>query len=104
MNLALADVFLLLAVGAAVTWFLTGLRVRELALQAARRACSKEGVQLLDETVSGRRVSLSRDAHGHWRVWRQFYFEYSLDGRHRRPGHVIMLGGRLQALVMTEPE
>lgn len=102
MVISLFDVLLLLCLGAAATWFLTSLRVRELALQAASRACAKEGAQLLDQTVSGKRLSLSRDSDGQWRVWRQYHFEYSYDGNQRQAGHVIMLGGRLQALVMAE--
>jgi hypothetical protein len=102
MVFSLFDVVLLLALGGLAGWFLTGMRVRELALQAARRACEREGVQLLDQTVSSKRVSLSRVGSGQWRVWRQYHFEYTYDGNQRQAGHVIMLGGRLQALVMAE--
>ncbi len=103
MVISLSDVLLLLCLGGAATWFLSSLRVRELALQEARRACDREGAQLLDQTVSAQRLSLSRDSSGQWRIWRQYHFEYSYDGNQRQAGHVIMLGGRLQALVMVEP-
>ena len=102
MNLSLGEILVFLGLVAFGVYLLQGLRVRELALQAARRACAQDGVQLLDETVSIRRLSFSRDAQGRWRVWRQYHFEYSIDGLERERGHVIMLGMRLQALVMAE--
>ena len=102
MNLDLGEVVLILVLAAGAVYFFQALRVRELALQAARRSCDREGVQLLDQTVSMQRMSLSRDVGGTWRVWRQFRFEYTVDGAERERGHVIMLGDRLQALVMAE--
>ena len=68
-----------------------------------RRACASEDIQLLDQTVSLKRVSLSRDPEGKWRVWRQYRFDYSYDGVERRQGFVIMLGKKLQAVVVSEP-
>lgn len=102
MNITLGEVLALLAFVAYAVYLLKALRVRELALQAARAACAREDVQLLDENVSIRRFSLSRDKDGQWRVWRQYRFEYSFDGVEREAGHVIMLGYRMQALVMAE--
>jgi len=92
----------LLLVGFGVYRF-QALRIRELALQAVRRGCSRQGFQLLDETVSIRRVSLSRDDRGIWRVWRQYRFEYSEEGVERKSGYVVMLGRRVQVLVIAEP-
>jgi hypothetical protein len=102
MNLDLGEVVLILVLAAYAVYTFQALRVRELALQAARRSCDREGVQLLDQTVSMQRLSLSRDATGSWRVWRQYRFEYTVDGAERERGHVIMLGNRMQALVMAE--
>ena len=103
MSLSIGEVVLfLLLVGLAVYQF-QSLRVRELALQAARRACQQQGVQLLDQTVSLQRVSLSRDQKGYWRVWRQYRFEYSIEGVEREYGNIIMLGHRVEALVVAEP-
>jgi hypothetical protein len=102
MNLELGEVVLILVFAAYAVYFFKGLRIKELALQAARRSCEKDDVQLLDQTVSVQRMSLSRDAGGSWRVWRQYRFEYSADGAERQRGHVIMLGNRVQALVMAE--
>jgi uncharacterized membrane protein len=102
MTFTLGEVLVLLALGAYAVYLFKALRVRELALQAARDACQREDLQLLDENVSVRRISMSRDGQGRWRVWRQYRFEYSLDGVERQTGHVIMLGYQTQALVMAE--
>jgi hypothetical protein len=102
MNLSLGELTIGMMLAAYGMYLFQALRVRELALQAARRSCHKDGVQLLDESVSIRRISMSRDERGSWRVWRQYRFEYSVDGVERERGHVIMLGARVQALVMTE--
>ena len=102
MNLELGEVVVILVLGAGAIYLFQGMRITELALQSARRSCERDGVQLLDQSVSVQRMSLSRDASGTWRVWRQYRFEYSRDGMERERGHVIMLGNRLQALVMAE--
>ena len=101
---SLGNLLLLVGILFAANWFLATLRVRELALQAARRACLEQGVQLLDQTVSGRRLSLSRDHQGRWRVWRLYQFEYTEDGNERQFGEVIMLGRQMQALIMAEQQ
>ena len=102
MTFSLWDVVLLMLLGAGALYFFTSLRVRELALAAARKACDRANVQLLDGTVVVQRLSASRDARGQWRLWRQYRFEYSVQGYERERGHIIMLGHQLQAVVMAE--
>jgi hypothetical protein len=85
-------------------YLFTATRVRELAIAAVRRASRDGDFQLLDDSVSLQRVSLSRDATGRWRIWRQYRFDYSYNGVEREQGAVIMLGHKLQALVVSEPD
>ncbi len=101
-SLSLPEVLVLLLFGALCLYFLSSMRVRELAIQAVKRASERDGFQLLDQSVHLDRVSLSRDAKGRWRVWRQYRFDYSYDGVDRRQGHVIMLAQQLQAIVVSE--
>jgi len=82
--------------------FLAAVRVRELALQAVGRASARDDFQLLDQSVHMRRISLSKDGSGRWRIWRQYRFDYSYDGVERRQGFVIMLGKQLQSIVISE--
>jgi len=74
------------------------LRARETATRAAREACRAQGLQFLDDTVQGARTRFGRDAEGLLRLRRTFSFEFSDDGVHRRAGHVVLLGVRLESL------
>jgi hypothetical protein len=100
----LGEILAVMMFGLVCTHFLGAIRVRELALQAVGRASQRDNFQLLDQSVHIQRVSMSRDQEGRWHVWRQYRFDYSYDGVERRQGHVIMLGKKLQALVVSEPE
>jgi hypothetical protein len=101
--LSLGELLVLLLFGAACLYFFSSARVRELALQAVKQASRRDDFQLLDQSVHIRRVSMSRDSDGRWRIWRQYRFDYSYDGVQRRQGHVIMLGRQLQAVVVSQP-
>ena len=104
MYFGLGDVVALLALGLLCLHFLAAVRVRELAIQAVGYASERDDFQLLDQSVHIRRISLSRDQQGRWRIWRQNRFDYSYDGVERRQGFVIMLGQQLQAIMVSERE
>jgi len=103
MYFTLGDILLAFLFGGVCLYFLSAIRVRELAVQAVARAGERDDYQLLDQAVHIRRISLSRDRQGRWRIWRQYRFDYSYDGVERRQGHVIMLGKHLQAVVVSDP-
>ncbi len=75
------------------------------AVNFARRECDKHGVQLLDQTVQRIHLSLSRDQHDRWHIWREYRFEYSMDGISRYEGRLVLLGYRLirSALETSDP-
>lgn len=102
MTLTLADLIFVAVVGGAAFYWFQGTRVRELAIAAAKRSTVTADVQLLDQTVSLAKTSFSRDCAGRWRVWRQYRFEYSRDGVNREIGQIIMLGPRLEAVLVAE--
>jgi hypothetical protein len=103
MYLEWLDLVVVGLIGLGGLYLFTATRVRELAIAAVRRASRDGDFQLLDDSVSLQRVSLSRDATGRWHIWRQYRFDYSYDGVEREQGAVIMLGNKLQALVVAEP-
>lgn len=77
-------------------WFWwDSLNKRELAIRAARSACQQAGVQLLDESVSLKKLALGRDDRQQVRIKRTFAFEYSDTGDNRLPGYVYLLGARV---------
>ena len=95
--------------GAAILVILAGgyfwvdsLRARERALAAGRGACDRNGLQFLDETVSGAGMRLARDAEGRLRIRRVFVFEFSDTGNNRRRGSITLLGADVLD-VYTEP-
>lgn len=102
MTLTLSDLLFVMLAGAVGWYWFSGIRVRELAIMAARRSTDLADVQLLDQTVSLGRVSLSRDRTRRWRIWRQYRFEYSRDGVSRETGQIIMLGNRLESVIVAE--
>jgi hypothetical protein len=90
----LAALFLFLLVG----WlWLTTLQAREQALAHAKRACARHGLQLLDQTVAVRGVTLLWTASG-VRLKRTYGFEYSEEGVDRRIGRIVLVGMTLASL------
>jgi hypothetical protein len=78
---------------AGLGWFwLDSLKARDAAIQAARKACSAEGLQLLDDTVSIASLKPARDDDGRLLLQRDYIFEYSDTGDNRRRGNVALLG------------
>jgi len=57
-------------------WF-DSVKVREIAVRAARNACLAEGFQFLDETVSFASLKPERDEDGRLLLRRTYFFEYS---------------------------
>ena len=88
----------LAAVVAAAALWADSLRAREHAVAAGRDACSRYGVQLLDETVAFARLGLGRDDGGRLRLRRTYVFEFSDTGDNRRQGAIVMLGAQLEDL------
>ena len=83
----------------AAGWFwMDSLQARDAALDAARRACDAENVQLLDWTVAVRQLRLGRDDEGRVRVRRTYEFEFSDTGNNRIGGSLTLLGRRLLAI------
>ncbi|MDX5363381.1 MAG: DUF3301 domain-containing protein [Pseudazoarcus pumilus] len=76
-----------------VAWFwLDSVRLREIGIAAARRACEREGVQLLDDTVAFRSLRPVRNDEGQLTLRRVYEFEYSGSGDDRQRGSVVMVG------------
>ena len=83
---------------ASLLFWVDSLRARERALAAGRAACTRNGLQFLDETVAGAGLRLARNEAGELRIRRVFAFEFSDTGDNRRQGSIVMLGGELQDL------
>ena len=81
-----------LTLGAIVWYWFDSLKAREIGVDTARRACAREGVQFLDETVVGQGLRLARDDDGRVVLRRGYAFEYSVGGDDRNAGSVVLEG------------
>jgi Protein of unknown function (DUF3301) len=90
--ISFAELFALLALGLVVWYWFDSLKAREAGIDAARRACGREGLQFLDETVVGRGLRPARDDEGRFVLQRAFDFEYSSSGFDRYRGAVVLRG------------
>lgn len=75
-------------------YWLTAVKVKELAFQAAARRCNMEGVQLLDQSIALQGIKLQRGTNGNMGLRREFAFEFTSTGNHRYQGWVVMQGSR----------
>ena len=88
---------------AALVWlWFDSMRARERALASGKRACERDGLMFLDETVECVALGLARDADGRMALRRTYGFEFSDTGNNRRSGSIVMLGGEVESLY-TEP-
>lgn len=95
------DPLLILLFIIAVGWYwAASLRSKELARQAAQRACTAAGVQLLDDTVHRERQWLCRSATGRLQLCRRFGFEFTSDGGQRYRGRLQLAGSRVGGVEM----
>ncbi|MGE5027974.1 MAG: DUF3301 domain-containing protein [Betaproteobacteria bacterium] len=86
---------------AALGWFwLDSMAARETAGRAGKRACEREGVQFLDDTVVIVRLRPARDHRGRLHLHRTYRFEFSDTGDNRLEGNIVMLGRRIESLTM----
>jgi hypothetical protein len=84
---------------AALAWlWFDSLKAREAAIDAARAACTDEGLLLLDATVAISGLKLARDDDGRLKVQRAYEFEFSDTGDNRLKGSVVLLGHRVVLL------
>jgi hypothetical protein len=87
---------------AALGWlWYDSLKVREVAVAAAREACAAEGVQLLDDTVGIASLKLARNAAGRVQLQRAYDFEFSDTGNNRLRGGVVLLGTQVTLLSLA---
>lgn len=95
----------LLIVFALLVWYWHGaMRVRECAIAAARAMCGRMGMPLLDDTVFLTTLRLKRDSAGRLRLRRFYQFEYAPHPGVREQGMVILLGDRVETVLVQESQ
>ena len=89
MTIAVFILVILLAI--LVFWYVSA-KVHELALKAARDICQQENWQLLDDTVSLRKIGLGRGSDGRIHFRRHYQFSYTQYQGERYEKTIVMLG------------
>lgn len=77
---------------AVVAFWYVSAKVHERALEAARAMCQAEHWQLLDESVSLKKLGLGRGSDGRVHFRRQYQFAYTEDQGSRCEKTLVMLG------------
>mgnify|MGYP001574138725 FL=1 len=81
---------------AALVWlWFDSMRARERALALGKRACERDGLMFLDETVECIALGFARNVDGRMLLRRTYGFEFSDTGNNRRSGSIVMLGGEV---------
>jgi len=98
----MAESLTLILLAALVWLWFDSMRARERALASGKRACERDGLMFLDETVECIALRLARNGDGRVALRRTYGFEFSDTGNNRRSGSIVMLGGEVESLY-TEP-
>ena len=80
-------------------WYL-GMKRRETAMAAAKQACGRINVQLLDDTVELIRLRLCRTNAGTMALCCLYSFDFTMDGAHRHSGIISMRGRKIEDIVL----
>jgi len=96
----ITNVILILLLVAGFLYWLSASRGKEVARQVGRRACEAEGVQFLDDTVVLTRTRLRRGADDRPAIYREYRFEFSVEGDRRYHGEIALLGRILQRITL----
>lgn len=84
----------LLALAAAVLFWLSAVNARDRARELARNFCQRQGWQLLDQTVALKSLRPVRTSSGiRWQ--RRYRFDFSPEGTGRRNGELTLQGRRV---------
>jgi len=89
------EITLLATLGLLAWFWWDSLQKREIAIRAARLACERAGMQLLDDSVAQIKLRLAKDDNQRSRLYREYAFEFSDSGDRRLAGRVYLLGARL---------
>ncbi|HWV15500.1 MAG TPA: DUF3301 domain-containing protein [Cellvibrio sp.] len=91
-------IFWLTLLALVVFYWMHSLRAKEQAFNAAHRHCEQMQVQFLDQSVYLKRIGFKRNEQGQLSLWRNFYFEFTVNGDDRYFGRVLMLGKKIMAV------
>ena len=99
------NTFLFLIILGLLVWFWQdSLRHREYAIQQCKNACKEMELQLLDQTIALRSISLKRDSKNTLKFMRRYTFEFSINGIDRYKGYIVLHGGNIEHTQFDHPD
>lgn len=96
----MSSLLLLLIVAGLVWYWQAGMNCRDIAIATARNTCAREGLQLLDGTVSLRHIRPYYRNGGRFGLLRTFGFDYSTDGISRLSGCIVLRNTRVESIIL----
>ena len=100
----LSDVVYLLIAFVVIHFWWKTMQARERAEAIAKKACRDENMQLLDATVSLKKIGFEKNQFGNRIFLRYFNFEFTHTGEDRRKGIIAMCASRQFYTFMDLPE
>ncbi|AGA90431.1 Protein of unknown function (DUF3301) [Thioflavicoccus mobilis 8321] len=102
MSVSTQDLIALGGVVGLIWLWLDSLRAREIALGICEAACDRRDLQLLDQTIALRRLSV-RSTRSGLRLRRVYRFDFSEEGVGRHTGHLVLVGLDLEEISFGLP-
>ena len=97
-------ILFLFILGLLVWFWQDSLRHRENAIEQCKNACKEMELQLLDQTVTLRSISLKRDLNNNPKLMRRYNFEFSINGVDRYRGFIVLHGEIIEYTQFDHPD
>jgi hypothetical protein len=96
----MSQLLLLIVIVLLVWYWQSGMHCRDIARAAAGNTCTRQGLQLLDGTVSLRDMRPFYLDNRRFGLKRTYGFDYSEDGISRRSGCIVLLNSRVDSIIL----
>jgi hypothetical protein len=96
----MSQLLMLLIIAGLVWYWQAGMNCRDIAIATARNTCAREGLQLLDGTVSLRKIRPFYTGNRQFGLLRTFGFEYSEDGLSRLSGCIVLRNTQVESIIL----
>ena len=88
-----------------LVWFWqNSLRAREFAVKFCQDKCNEMGLQLLDQTVALKSISIIRNINGLLGISRRYNFEFSISGVNRYSGSIRIQKDHVSSFQLEHPD
>ena len=88
-----------------LVWFWqNSLRAREFAVKFCHDKCNEMGLQLLDQTIALKSISLMRNINGSLGIVRRYNFEFSINGVNRYSGSILIQKDQVSSFQLEHPD